>query len=109
MNIENLLKIGFPNNMLSSMIVRYRNENSGDKVTLFEHTEYGGRNREFDIGIYSCEDFSKLNFHDVTSSILVPKGLKATVYQHCFDGEQETFEGLYENDNFRNNLSPFEN
>ena len=53
-------------------------------VVLYESPDFGGRSRSFPIGNYRL--LSAQDFNDTASSIKVPEGLVAIVYEHADDG-----------------------
>jgi hypothetical protein len=53
-------------------------------VTIYEHANFNGRSRTFAVGQYRLFDSSDMN--DMASSIKVPKGLVAYVYEHADNG-----------------------
>src|SRR5262245_15899179 len=53
-------------------------------VTIYEHANFQGRSRSFGVGTYRLFNFDDMN--DMTSSIRVPKGLVAYVYEHADSG-----------------------
>lgn len=53
-------------------------------VTIYEHANFGGRSRVLAIGQYRLFDTTDMN--DMTSSIRVPTGLVALVFEHADTG-----------------------
>ncbi|MDQ3751034.1 MAG: hypothetical protein M3367_18750, partial [Acidobacteriota bacterium] len=50
-------------------------------VVIYEHSNFGGRSKKLSIGDYRLSDFN-----DVASSIKVPAGLAAMIFEHADDG-----------------------
>ena len=50
-------------------------------VTVYENSNFGGRSKTLGIGNYKLSDFN-----DIVSSIKVPQGLAAIIYEHADDG-----------------------
>ncbi len=50
-------------------------------VIIYEHANFQGRSRTFGVGAYRLFDFNDMN--DMASSIKVPKGLVAYVFEHA--------------------------
>lgn len=57
-------------------------------VTLFEHANYDGRSWLVPVGFHDYPEFAQNNFNDILSSIKVPAGCKAVVYEHAGRGGQ---------------------
>src|SRR5690348_8217890 len=53
-------------------------------VTIYEHANFAGRSSTFGIGQHRLFDMNDMN--DMTSSIKIPAGLVAYVYEHADSG-----------------------
>jgi Beta/Gamma crystallin len=52
-----------------------------DKVIIYEHNNFGGQSKSFEPGDYRF--FSTADFNDLISSIKVPNGMVAVIYEHA--------------------------
>jgi len=53
-------------------------------VTIYEDPQFAGRSKALDVGEYRF--FTPADFNDVVSSIKVPAGLCAVLFEHADDG-----------------------
>lgn len=71
------------NDITSSVVV------SEDKITLFKDSRYSGESVKLGVGRYTFQDFANIG-DDAVTSIIVPEGLKVTLYENSdFTGIQK--------------------